>query len=189
MKQSVRVFLGVVVCLIMSISCLMVAGITGRALLAAAPSGTGRVDRRPAGYVTRVWYGLACDSTGTHLIAAASDNYAGGGWIYTSVDGGATWTIRHPVANSQYWQCAASDADGSSLIAAVWDGRLYTSSNGGTDWTQRRPAGDISQRWITVASNADGSHLIAGASAGRLWISSNGGSTVSYTHLTLPTIY
>jgi len=181
MKQSVRVFLGVVVCLIMSLSGLMVGGLAGRAVLAAAPSGTGWVERRPAGDVNRVWYGLACDSTGTHLIAAASDNYAGGGWIYTSVDGGATWTIRHPVANSQYWQCAASDADGSSLIAAVWDGRLYTSSNGGTDWTQRRPAGDISQRWITVASNADGSHLIAGASAGRLWISSNGGSTWTET--------
>src|SRR5450756_2592294 len=103
MKQSVRVFLGVVVCLIMSLSGLMVGGLAGRAVLAAAPSGTGWVERRPAGDVNRVWYGLACDSTGTHLIAAASDNYAGGGWIYTSVDGGATWTIRHPVANSQYW--------------------------------------------------------------------------------------
>jgi len=173
MKHSVRFVLTLIVCLIMSFSG-MVVGKT-------YASSMGWVERRPAGDVNLEWYSLASGSTGTNLIAAAFGDFGTEGWVYTSNNSGVTWTIRYPIATSQYWRAAASDADGSNLIVAAWAGRLYTSSNGGVSWTERQPAGAIDQRWQTVASSADGSHLIAGASAGRLWISSNGGSTWTET--------
>jgi uncharacterized repeat protein (TIGR02543 family) len=190
MKQSVRFFLTLIVCLIMSLSGLMVGPPAARAVLAAVQgisayetfaSSIGWVERRPAGDVNLEWYSLASDSTGNNLIAAVFGIYGTDGWVYTSTNGGVTWTARYPIAVSRYWRTAASDADGSNLIVAAWAGRLYTSSNSGVDWTERRPVGDTNENWQTVASDADGSNLIAGASSGRLWISSNGGSTWAET--------
>jgi photosystem II stability/assembly factor-like uncharacterized protein len=144
---------------------------------AVTSSGTGWAERRPAGNVDLEWYALATDNSGAKMVAAVFGNSGNEGWVYTSADGGATWTVRHPTPLSQYWRAAASDADGASLAVAAWAGRFYTSSNGGESWTERQPAGAVDQRWQTLASDADGSSLIAGASAGRLWISSNGGSS------------
>jgi len=134
-------------------------------------------ERRPAGDVNLEWYGLASDSRGTRLIAAAFGSYGTEGWVYTSADGGATWTRRAPIGASQYWRAVASDASGLFLVAAAWSGRLYTSSDGGSTWTERTPAGAIDQRWQTVACDGDGSVVVAGASAGRLWVSADGGKT------------
>lgn len=170
MKHSVRFVLTLVVCLTMILSGAMV----GRAY---ASTGMGWVERRPAGDANLEWYSLASDSTGTNLIAAAFGRFGAEGWVYTSTDSGATWTIRHPITTSQYWRAAACDADGSNLIVAAWAGRLYTSSNSGATWTERQPAGANDQRWQTVASDADGSNLVAGTSAGRLWTSSDGGAS------------
>jgi uncharacterized repeat protein (TIGR02543 family) len=136
----------------------------------------GWVERRPAGDVNREWYSLASDSTGTNLVAAAFGIYGTEGWVYTSTNGGVTWTARYPIVSSMYWRAAASDADGSNLIVAAWSGRLYTSSNGGVDWTERKPAGNVDQNWQTVASDADGTNLIAAAASGRIWTSSNSGA-------------
>ena len=147
----------------------------------AATGPGGWVERRPAGDTDLEWYALASDASGDNLIAAAFGVYGMEGWVYISTDAGATWTIRYPIATSQFWRAAASDADGSNLIVAAWAGRLYTSSNGGAGWTERQPAGPMDQRWQTVASDADGSNLIAGTSAGRLWVSSDGGKTWSET--------
>jgi uncharacterized repeat protein (TIGR02543 family) len=183
MKRTARVSLMMSVCLVMVLSIAMAGWPAARVVVAvvqpAVPATAGWVERRPAGDRNLEWYSLASDSTGTKLVAAAFGNYGTEGWVYTSDDSGATWTIRYPIAASQFWRAAASDADGSNLIVAAWSGRLYTSSNGGVSWTERQPAGAKDQRWQTVASDADGSNLIAGASAGRLWISSNGG--VSWT--------
>lgn len=181
MKRSARVALTLSVCLAVILSIAM-PGMPARVVLAvvqpAAPA-AGWTERRPAGDRNLEWYSLASDAAGTNLVAAAFGTYGTEGWVYTSNDSGATWTIRYPVAASQFWRAAASDADGSNLVVAAWSGRIYTSSNGGVSWTERQPAGARDQRWQTVASDADGSNLIAGTSAGRLWISSNGG--VSWT--------
>jgi photosystem II stability/assembly factor-like uncharacterized protein len=166
MKRSVRCGVAVVVCVIMSLSV---------AMAGACASSAGWVERRPAGDVGRDWYSLASDSSGTHLIAAAFGNWGTEGWVYTSTDSGAHWTIRYPSPNSQYWRAAASDADGSNLIVIAWSGLAYTSSDGGADWTRRYPTGQAVQRLQTVASDADGSNLIVGASVGRVFTSSNGG--------------
>jgi uncharacterized repeat protein (TIGR02543 family) len=175
MRQSVRFVVVPVLCLVLFLS-----GVLVRDSRAYASS-VGWVERRPAGDVSRQWYALASDSSGTHLIAAAFGNYGTEGWVYTSTDGGVTWTARYPSVASRYWMAAASDADGSNLIVAAWAGLVYTSSNGGVDWTTRYPAGETAQRWQTVASDGDGSNLIAGTSGGRLWMSSNSGSTWAET--------
>jgi len=159
----------------------VLAAVQGISAYNADVSSMGWVERRPAGDVNRDWYSLASDSTGTHLIAAAFGTYGNEGWVYTSADSGATWTIRYPTVNSMYWRSAASDAEGSNLIVAARASYLWTSSNGGVDWTVRKPAGEGMTNWMTVASDADGSNLIAGAKDGRLWISSNGGSTWTET--------
>uniref|UniRef100_A0A6M3JA65 Putative tail fiber protein n=1 Tax=viral metagenome TaxID=1070528 RepID=A0A6M3JA65_9ZZZZ len=104
--------------------------------------------------------------------------------IYTSAYdsnygvGIATWTERQPAgATTKYWRCAASDSDGSHLIAAIYGsgGRLYTSADYGVTWTERQPAGDADKNWIYVASDADGSHLIAAVLYGRLYTSADYG--------------
>jgi photosystem II stability/assembly factor-like uncharacterized protein len=170
MRQLARSIAVIVSCIIVIVSGVIPGGSTGRA------SGAAWVERRPAGDVGRDWYSLASDSSGMHLIAAAFGNWGTEGWVYTSTDGGAHWTIRYPSPNSQYWRAAASDADGSNLIVITWSGLAYTSSNGGADWTRRYPTGQAVQRLQTVASDADGSNLIVGASAGRIYTSSNGGA-------------
>ena len=175
MRQSVRFVAVLVLCLVLCLSGVRVGDSSTYA------SSVGWVERRPAGDMDLEWYSLASDSAGVNLVAAAFGVYGSEGWVYTSADGGATWTIRYPITTSQYWRAAASDADGSNLIVAAWAGRLYASSNRGVSWTERQPAGAMDQRWQTVASDADGSNLIAGTSAGSLWISSNGGSTWTET--------
>jgi len=175
MRESVRFVAVSVLCLVLCLSGVMVGDSQAYA------SSVGWVERRPAGDMDLEWYSLASDSTGANLVAAAFGVYGSEGWVYTSADGGATWTTRYPITTSQYWRAAASDADGSNLIVAAWAGRLYTSSNRGVSWTERQPAGAVDQRWQTAASDADGSNLIAGTSAGSLWISSNGGTTWAET--------
>ncbi len=170
MRQSVHSAAVVVLCVIVSVSGIIPGGSRVRA------SGASWVERRPAGDVGRDWYSLASDSSGSHLIAAAFGNWGTEGWVYTSTDGGAHWTIRYPSPNSQYWRAVASDADGSNLIVIAWSGLVYTSSDGGADWTRRYPTGQAVQRLQTVASDADGSNLIVGSSVGRVFTSSNGGA-------------
>jgi len=84
-----------------------------------------------------------------------------------------------------FWECVASDADGSHLIAGLMDGgglgppvgRLYTSADFGATWVERQPAGNVNLDWHVVASDADGSHLIAGVQGGRLYTSADFGVT------------
>lgn len=173
MRQPLRFVVTVIMSLLVSLSLF--------GAHSADASGSIWVELRPAGDVSRDWYGLASDSTGTHLVAAAFGNWGTEGWVYTSIDGGVTWTIRYPSANSQYWKGAASDSDGSNLIAIAWSGLCYTSSNGGVDWTRRYPAGGQTERWQSVASDDDGSVLIVGASAGRIYVSRDSGASWTET--------
>jgi hypothetical protein len=88
---------------------------------------------------------------------------------------GATWTSRD---SSRSWQCVASSADGSKLVAGVYNGQIYTSSDSGATWTAR----DSSRYWQAVASSADGSKLVAvdnggGVSGGFIYTSTDSGAT------------
>jgi len=144
------------------------------------PYATGLAEADAGWYLTRIadisetaTIETAQDSDGSHLIAAVYN-----GRLYTSADGGASWTERQPAgAANKNWRAVASDGDGSHLIAAIFLGRLYTSADGGASWTERQPAGDTNIDWQAVASDGDGSHLIAGERSGRLYTSADGGAS------------
>ncbi|MEK7080488.1 MAG: type II secretion system protein, partial [Patescibacteria group bacterium] len=55
--------------------------------------------------------------------------------------------VRSGISVFGNWDTAASDADGSNLIAGLYGGRIYISSNYGATWTETRPAGDSNQWW------------------------------------------
>ncbi len=87
-----------------------------------------------------------------------------------------SWVEVQPAGSSaQVWLDVASDADGSFLVASVYNGRLYTSSDSGANWTERRPAGDVNRYWF-VDVDADGSNIIAASENGRLYTSSDSGA-------------
>lgn len=117
----------------------------------------------------RAWAEMAVSSDGQRLAAAVS-----GGYIYTSSDGGATWTER-TAAGSRYWQSIASSSDGQRLAATVPGGYIYTSSDGGATWDERT-SGAI-RNWRSIASSSDGQRLAATVSGGYIYTSSDGGAT------------
>jgi len=69
------------------------------------------------------WSSIATSADGTKLAAAVQ-----GGYIYTSIDSGVTWTPS-TAGGSQQWQSIASSADGTKLAAVVYSGFIYTSSD------------------------------------------------------------
>ena len=72
------------------------------------------------------WQSVASSSDGTKLVAVAGGLGMGNsGYIYTSIDSGATWKQR---GFSQNWTSVASSADGTKLVAVVDDGYIYTSA-------------------------------------------------------------
>ena len=86
-----------------------------------------------------------------------------------------TWTERQPAgASNEDWRAAASDSDGSNLLAGEYNGNLYTSSNGGANWALSKSG---AKPWKAIASDSDGSYLIAGEQGGRLYVSSDSGAS------------
>jgi phage pi2 protein 07 len=85
----------------------------------------------------------------------AADYY--GGVIYTSADGGVTWTERTTGPRSPW--SVASSVDGTRLVAVENGGFIYTSTDSGATWTERTAAG--SRNWWSVASSGNGNKLAA----------------------------
>jgi photosystem II stability/assembly factor-like uncharacterized protein len=82
---------------------------------------------------------------------------------------GVSWTARE---SSRDWTSVASSADGSKLVAVVYNGQIYTSTDSGTNWTAR----DSSRSWASVASSTDGSKLVAAVSSGQIYTSTDSGT-------------
>lgn len=119
----------------------------------------------------RNWADIAVSSDGSRLAATTSRNY-----IYTSADGGATWTERTG-AGSRSWSFIVSSSAGLRLAATgtgSGNGFIYTSADGGETWTERTGAG--SRNWYPLASSADGLTLCAAAD-GVVYRSVDGGET------------
>jgi photosystem II stability/assembly factor-like uncharacterized protein len=96
----------------------------------------------------------------------------------------SSWTERYPPGGApanKNWIAAASDSDGSNLIAAVYGGRIYISNNAGVAWSEVTPAGSIDKNWACVDSDSTGLHLIAGEFGKRLWISHDSGASWAET--------
>ena len=89
---------------------------------------------------------------------------------------GRPWTEVAQHSGPIDWRGIASNADGSKLIATVWEGNLWTSTDSSTTWTEvtciTQP-----QRWLGVASSDDGLKLVAAVWGGSLWTSVNSGTT------------
>lgn len=97
-----------------------------------------------------------------------------------------TWT--RTSAPTNWWQCIASSADGSKLVAGQWTGGIYVSTNSGTTWT---PTTATNEYWTSVASSADGCKLLAAAAnesdPGGVFTSTNSGAT--WVSNSLPSMY
>jgi hypothetical protein len=112
------------------------------------------------------WTGVAMSSDGIRQVAAAAS-----GNLYTSTDGGISWTLR--ASPGAVWSGVASSADGIKLVAVSNGGSIYLSADAGATWTS-----DASSRaWSGVASSADGTRLVAVEYLGRIWTSQDSGAT------------
>jgi hypothetical protein len=100
------------------------------------------------------------------------------GGIYTSTNSGFTWIATD--APNTNWQSIASSADGSKLVAVIYDGPIYTSINSGATWAITAAP---NTNWQAVASSADGSKLVAATGGiydsdrGPIYTSTNSGAT------------
>jgi photosystem II stability/assembly factor-like uncharacterized protein len=91
------------------------------------------------------------DSTGTKLIAGEN----GHGYVYTSTDGGVTWSDNSGSSGQRWWYTVASSTDASVLYAADNNyGYMYKSIDGGVTWTEITEAGQ--NYWQSIAISSDG---------------------------------
>ena len=163
------------------------------------------------------WHSIASSADGMKLIAAEEclmpvcDSSSAA--IYTSADGGATWT--NSLDSDAF--SVASSADGNHLatasgaistnsgatwagfggggyeaISSSWDGtklvssdfNIFTSSDGGSTWSKTSAPTYL---WWSVASSADGSTLLAGVVNGSASIYSSIDSGATWISNTAPT--
>jgi hypothetical protein len=125
----------------------------------------------------QAWASVASDSTGTRLVAVTGpEGSASGGDVWTTSDGGATWTKQTTLSGMADTPNVASDSTGTHLAVADWD--IWTSSDSGATWSDRtRGTAAAGQSWADLASDATGGHLIAASRGGDLWTSSDHGAT------------
>jgi len=160
------------------------------------------------------WHSLACSAEGNRLIALAAmgpflsphvmvKGLFDEGGIYTSADGGVTWT-RTSATNYLGWWSIAASSDGRKLLAATivlpgnvkalkknpdgtasgafsieltGGGSVYVSTNAGIDWILTSAP---TNGWVSVASSADATSLIA-AGADVISVSRDSGATWTTT--------
>jgi hypothetical protein len=110
-----------------------------------------------AGYNGENITAIACDSTGTKLIMAPN----GAGYIFTSVDSGATWRNVYSGVSGVEQAQVTCNGDFSLLFAAFnnGDGNIYKNGTDGL-WTQKIN-GSINGPWNNIASNAVGDKVFA----------------------------
>jgi len=133
------------------------------------------------------WRDVASDATGIHLVAVTTVGTLNpDGNIWTSADGGATWTNRTAgtAAAAQYWKSVASDSTGTHLVAVtLFTGirpggeDVWTSADSGATWTKRTTVNSTAGGVVgpTVASDATGAHLVL--ADGDIWKSDDAGAT------------
>lgn len=120
------------------------------------------------------WSSTAMSADGSVIFATSRDSF--GGYLISSSDLGATWTIRDNTNSPGGWASIACSADGTKVVGARTTGTLFTSTNSGQTFTARLT--DATRTWSDVASSADGAKLIAAESGGgQIWTSTDSGAT------------
>jgi len=117
------------------------------------------------GYSTYNVYQIACDGTGSKLIMTTNFSKV----IYSSVDGGVTWTILYTIPdfqnNSNQLVPLASNADGSVLYAAFNSTNnsryIYKSTDNGTTWNVISTMGTLTGPFNSIATNSAGDFVFA----------------------------
>ena len=112
------------------------------------------------------WQCVASSADGTKLVVGSSSGAGNvSDVIFTSADGGATWTFNN--VPRYEWNSLACSADGSKLIAcSAGYTKIYTSTNFGSTWVSNSVPADS---WQGVASSADGNKLVAVAALGGIY--------------------
>jgi hypothetical protein len=171
--------------------------VVGTDIWTSTNGGSTWANRTPSGPAhNHTWTSVASDSTGMKLVAVVNGAADGiynfnpeerDGDIWTSTDGGASWSDRtaSSSAHGQAWFSVASDSTGTNLVAvtpgqgALGPGAIWTSTDAGVTWTNQTAGlpGMVSFGWNTVASESTGTKLVAATSGGDIWTSTNGGVT------------
>lgn len=84
--------------------------------------------------------------------------------LYRSLDR-KTWTevVNGLItAADRSWYTSSISADGTKMLAGVYNGRIYRSLDSGETWTEVKPAGDLDKTWNTTSINSDGTKMLAG---------------------------
>ena len=140
------------------------------------------------GGVPRHWTAIAMSSDGQNIVACwhhrivLSGQWYSSGQLYTSDDGGNTWTQRCPELGDKYWTTVAVSPDGRAMLAAISDYRdgvitasVYISVDNGHHWFQTQLNNQY--YWISGAiTAADGLWAIC-ANDGYVYLSENYGIT------------
>lgn len=147
-------------------------------------------ETQPAGNINQGWFYAASSGDGQKLLFSTTTRATSP--LYMSLNGGSSWAETQPTstptAYTASWNALAISSDGSTFIAAQYNGRVFISTNDGTSWTETQPAGDAVKLWYGLAASADGSVLMAAsgkstapAGGGRVYISVNGGTSWTET--------
>lgn len=142
----------------------------------------------PAGMsgISGTWERVGMSDDGATILLAGD---GGGGSVYLSKDGGATFTQVPGVPAGGSWVSASVSADGTKLIAnqnaTVNQNAVIVSIDGGATWTQvAAPAG-----MHNSAVSADGSTLVGITHQGTdntVYVSRNNGATWTASNLVIP---
>jgi Listeria-Bacteroides repeat domain (List_Bact_rpt)/Bacterial Ig domain len=124
------------------------------------------LERNYPGY----WNSIAVSSDGSKLVATTFTTK-----LYTSNDGGATWTQQATVPGVNQWWAVSSSSDGVKLAAVSggFTGKLFTSTDSGVTWTDR----NNTRFWRGITSSSDGTKLAAVAENDLIYTSTDSGAT------------
>ena len=116
------------------------------------------------------WRDIAVSDGGTRLIGATSTS---SNFVYTSADGGATWTARSLAPSTTRSWSVASSASGQYLAAVAFSEQIRVDF--GATWTSLTNGG--STNWYDIQISNDGQVIQAARSSGGISVSTNGGSS------------
>lgn len=113
----------------------------------------------------RKWSHVALAADGMRIVATVGDGYGGTGHIYSSVDGGATWSSFTNLG-IRNWRRAVVSSDGKMIVAAEYYGPLYISRDFGVTWKQWTDAGFRFWKELAASSNCSKFVAIVGTKSG-----------------------
>jgi hypothetical protein len=118
-----------------------------------------------------------------HIVGVGPVLYAaGGGGVYRSLDGGASWALRSDgLAGSSALRLGISPINPLKLYVALGSSGIYRSSNGGETWTQASGSGagalpGTVRALLVVPSGFGGDRVIAGTTSG-VWATVDDGAS------------